>query len=229
MYRDSSNPKLAQAGVVVKTGRKWSAQAVVLDAESRLRHKDLVVWWLREEQEWAFPRHLDARGAGGRRSKESKEAKIQEEVRAAVEEGRSSRATGLRQQEAWMSWEQAINFKVTWMDLWLAEPHHITFLVRALYDILPSPANLGKVETPNSPLCPARGSLEHVLSSCPTALHQSRYTWRHNQVLKPVAEVISKGIGSRSRVCNTTGAMAFVRAGEQGIQSTARDWKLSVD
>lgn len=34
MFRDSRDPKVAQAGVVVKTGRKWSAQASVLDVES---------------------------------------------------------------------------------------------------------------------------------------------------------------------------------------------------
>lgn len=42
MYRDSRDPKVAQAEVVVKTGRKWNAQAAVLDAESRLCQKDLV-------------------------------------------------------------------------------------------------------------------------------------------------------------------------------------------
>lgn len=42
IYRDSNDPKVAQAGVVVKTGRKWSASSAVLDVEARLRHKDLV-------------------------------------------------------------------------------------------------------------------------------------------------------------------------------------------
>lgn len=42
MYRDSRDPKVAQVGVVVRTGRKWSARAAVLDVESQLRHKDLV-------------------------------------------------------------------------------------------------------------------------------------------------------------------------------------------
>ena len=42
MYRNSRDPKVAQAGVVERIGRKWSAQAAVLDAESRLHHRDLV-------------------------------------------------------------------------------------------------------------------------------------------------------------------------------------------
>lgn len=42
MYRDSSDPKVAQAGVKVKTGRKWKADEAVTQAESRIRHRVLV-------------------------------------------------------------------------------------------------------------------------------------------------------------------------------------------
>jgi len=34
MYKDSDDPKVAQAGVLVKSGRKWSAQTAVLDAQA---------------------------------------------------------------------------------------------------------------------------------------------------------------------------------------------------
>ena len=81
------------------------------------------------------PRYRERKGKEKRRQ-------IQEEVRAAVEEGRSSRAVGLKQQGAWTRWKQAMDRKVTWTDLWQGEPHRITFLIRAVYDVLPSPANL---------------------------------------------------------------------------------------
>ncbi|RXN33906.1 reverse transcriptase [Labeo rohita] len=170
-----------------------------------------------------------------------KRSRIYEEVRAAVEEKRMSRAAGMGQQGAWTRWEQAMDRKVTWTELWQSEPHRITFLIRAVYDVLPSPANLcmwGKAETPTCHLCPAHGTLEHILSSCPTALGQGRYTWRHNQVLKSIADTISKEISKGGRGSNTTRSVAFVRAGEQpkagrkvptGILASAKDWKLSVD
>ncbi len=66
---------------------------------------------------------------------------VQNEVRAAVEEERSSRAVGMRQQGVWTKWEQVVERKFTWTDLWWAEPHHIKFLVQAVYDVLPSPSN----------------------------------------------------------------------------------------
>ncbi|RXN04565.1 reverse transcriptase [Labeo rohita] len=131
--------------------------------------------------------------------------------------------------------------KVTWTELCQSEPHRITFLIRAVYDVLPSPANLcmwGKADTPTFHLCPARGTLEHILSSCPTALGQGRYTWCHNQLLKSIADTIIKEISKGGRGSNTTRSIAFVRAGEQpkagrkvpaGILASAKDWKHSVD
>ncbi len=38
LYRDSSDPKVAQAGVQVKTGRKWRADDAVSQADSWIRH-----------------------------------------------------------------------------------------------------------------------------------------------------------------------------------------------
>ena len=40
--KDSKDEKVRAAGVEVKTGRKWSASKAVTEAESRLRHKDIV-------------------------------------------------------------------------------------------------------------------------------------------------------------------------------------------
>ncbi len=42
MYRDSADVKVASAGILVKTGRKWQAQEAITRAEARLRHKTLV-------------------------------------------------------------------------------------------------------------------------------------------------------------------------------------------
>ncbi len=42
LYEDSSDPKVAQTGVEVKTGRKWRANKAVLQSESHIRHRVLV-------------------------------------------------------------------------------------------------------------------------------------------------------------------------------------------
>ena len=61
------------------------------------------------------------------------------------------------------------------------------FILRSVYDVLPTLTNLHKwrpTETPDCTLRRARGTLHHVLSSCAIALSQGRYTWRHNNVLR---------------------------------------------
>ena len=39
---DSADDKVRTAGVEIKTGREWSAANAVTEAESRLKHKDIV-------------------------------------------------------------------------------------------------------------------------------------------------------------------------------------------
>lgn len=80
---------------------------------------------------------------------------------------------GMSQQGAWTRWENTLQWKVTWSDFWQADIYSFRFLVQAVYETLPSLANLqtwGKSETPACPLCAGRGCLQHLLSSCPKAL-----------------------------------------------------------
>ena len=103
---------------------------------------------------------------------------IQDEVRASVEEQRTSRMIGMQQQGAWTRWEQVVERKVSWTELWKAEPYRIKFLIQAVNDNLPSPSNLfswGMVESPACPLCLKRGTLEHILSCYSKALGEGRY------------------------------------------------------
>ena len=42
LYRDSKDTRVSSAGIVVKTGRKWSAKEAVQRAEARLQHSVIV-------------------------------------------------------------------------------------------------------------------------------------------------------------------------------------------
>ena len=171
LYKDSNDPKVAQAGVEVKSGRKWRADKAVLQAKSQIHHKALVGTVMQGRAglgTFRTPQYDKARGEERRRL-------VQEEVKVAVEEERTSRAVGLRQQGAWTRWEQAMDRKVTLTDLRRAVPQRIKVLVQAVYHVLPSHSNLftwGKVEYPACPQCSGRGTLEPILSSCPVALCQ---------------------------------------------------------
>ena len=70
-------------------------------------------------------------------------------------------------------------------------PLRLAFMIRSVYDVLPSRTNLQKwgiVQDASCSLCGCSQSLRHVLSSCSYALAHGRYTWRHNQVLQIVLE-----------------------------------------
>ena len=80
--------------------------------------------------------------------------------------------------------------------------------------------------------------MEHILSCCPKALGEGRYRWRHDQVLKALADSICTAIQSSKTQVAPKQTITFVRAGQRvnnqptsagGLLATARDWQLQVD
>ncbi|XP_052224708.1 uncharacterized protein LOC127840340 [Dreissena polymorpha] len=188
--RDSPDEFIREAGIQTRTNRKWSATESVSQAENTLKHQDIVgvtavghegigarkvVLWSRSDQK-------------------ERRAMIQSEVRRAEENARQARAVEIGAQGAWTTWNTA-DRKLTWGDIWKYEPFRFFFLLRSVYDLLPSPANLcrwGLTAEPKCSLCDRVGTLEHVLSSCSTALTQGRYRWRHDLVLRELADWLEK-------------------------------------
>lgn len=96
-----------------------------------------------------------------------------------------------RQQGQWTKWEGIVPRPMGWSDLWKIPQARLSFLIRATYDNLPSPANLARWfgSEENCGLCEmAQVNLHHILCGCKTALAQGRYRWRHDQVLSELAE-----------------------------------------
>lgn len=52
----------------------------------------------------------------------------------------------------------------------------------------------GKSKTNNFQLCARKGSLQHILSSCPKALGDGGYRGRHDQALKAIENEVTKTI-----------------------------------
>jgi len=93
-------------------------------------------------------------------------------------------------------------------------------------------------------LCGAdRPTPAHVLSSCPVALKQQRYTYRHNQVLTVLYNVITSTVAKLNRrgkvEAPPSPSIRFVRAGETvpaarrkppaSILESGLNWQLSCD
>ncbi|KAJ8349047.1 hypothetical protein SKAU_G00276360 [Synaphobranchus kaupii] len=125
-------------------------------------------------------------------SKRERKAMVVTEVARSEQERYTIKAVRQSRQGGWSSWEGIMDRPMTWPDLWKIPQARISFLIRATYNTLPCPQNLhlwfGTEEI--CPLCNTiNASLQHILSGCKTALSQGRYRWRHDAVLKKLAEV----------------------------------------
>ncbi|KAK9524409.1 hypothetical protein VZT92_016805 [Zoarces viviparus] len=241
--RDSRDKIISNAALPLATGRKWKPSNAVQQATSTLRHKDIVG----QVQQGREGLGLTASEPTWRKATTSERRKlVVEEVRREEEVARSAKAVSLVKQGQWTLWEGVERRKISWRELWEMEATRISFIIRATYDVLPSPKNLHQWygEDPSCALCPTPATLKHIMVSCKTSLTQGRYTWRHNQVLKSLASAIDiKRCATNSlppRVANPLKATAFVREGqkapkhpstkrEMGQLIMARDWKMLVD
>ncbi|KAL5005358.1 hypothetical protein ScPMuIL_018814, partial [Solemya velum] len=170
-----------EANVDVRTGRKWVAKDAVEDAESRLRHRDIV--------------------------------------------GVSARPR-----------------KISWNEMWRMDGQKISFLLRSVYDVLPTPTNLTTWklnEDPSCKLCGNPANLEHVLLSCRTALKDGRFTWRHDQVLREIAAALDIQRKKKTTIEKGPKFINFIKGGRKtsrnanskasGILATANDWEMQAD
>lgn len=57
--------------------------------------------------------------------------------------------------------------------------------------------------------------MEHTLSCCLKALGEWRYTWRHDQVLKAVADTICTGMRQSKQQLPARCNITFIMAGEK--------------
>jgi len=92
----------------VRIGRKWRAAEAVQQAEARLKHNALLGNVAKGRAGLKLKlidpiRHCQWEGEA-------------EDGPGSVEEQRASRTVAMRQQGAWMKWEQAMERNVTWQD-----------------------------------------------------------------------------------------------------------------
>lgn len=133
---------------------------------------------------------------------------------------RCTKAVTHAKQGQWMQWEEVEKRRLSWKELCGMEAHRTSFLIRSVYDVLPSPTNLSQWygEDPTCPLCPSPSSLRHILVGCKTSLLQGRYTWRHNQVLRCLASSLEDKRASVNALTapphQPKPSVAFIRAGK---------------
>ena len=240
---ESRDPVVRGAAPTLVTGRKWKPSAAVAVAKTALRHRDIVG----HVQHGRGGLGLEATTPTWQKATPAERRHmVVEEVRHQEEADRCAKAVSQAQQGRWMRWEGVERRKITWNEMWNMESNRLSFIIRATYDVLPSPTNLHLWygEDPACLQCATPATLKHILVGCKTSLTQGRYTWRHNQVLKCLAaELESRRVTTNAMPLKAQDTFpqktTFIRAGEKqrprpsppnsGPLNTARDWEMRVD
>ncbi|GFN81670.1 motile sperm domain-containing protein 2-like [Plakobranchus ocellatus] len=115
----------------------------------------------------------DRRGLGSTTAKwwsktkgKEKRNMIIDEIRSKENSTRVQKAVQQPQQGQWTNWDTAIQRSLTWNVIWHVAPLRISYLIRSVYDLLPSNANLvrwGNKDDPKCPLC--QGSSKSIVVS----------------------------------------------------------------
>ncbi|XP_016090515.1 polycystic kidney disease protein 1-like 2 [Sinocyclocheilus grahami] len=172
--KEFHDPCVRDAAPTFATGRKWNPVTTVAAAKASLRHRDIVgkVQYGREGLRLGIitPKWQKAT------AKEQRHLVV-EEVRRQEEATRCAKAVFQAQQGCWMRWEGIEQCKITWRELWSMETNRLSFIVRATYDVLPSPTNLQVWcgQDPACHMCAAPANLRHILVGCKTSLTQGSH------------------------------------------------------
>ena len=241
MLDNSSDPCIVNVGPSVGSGKGWTAGRDIREAEGSLQWSEKLgavqpgrlglgwfhhVWW-------------------SKASSQERTNLIIQDRRRAMELERVQLGAQMSQQGDWTRWEAAVQHSMTWNDLWRYSPIRLSFVIRAMYDQLPTASNLvkwGKLENEACKLCEKTETLIHILSCCPYALAKGRYTWRHNEVLREILGIIKENcrLANSMQLCPRR-KVYFLREGLQhlgrrkastrreSLLDAANDWRISAD
>ena len=233
---ESKDQCIKGAEIVVDGGRKANTAKDVEEARSNLRIRDIT-----------GTGNIGLEGLGMRKSqyfyksdKKEQRDMIVKEIRKKEEDRRRIKIVSQGKQGAMTRWEVP-EHRLSHKEILGTTETRIKFLTKAVYDLLPTPANKSKWfgEDERCNLCSERGTLNHILTGCKTALAQGRYTWRHNKVLQELFERIQEKAKGAKIVNVKMKTMAFVKEGQKkptqepcsnsSYLNSANDWQVKVD
>jgi hypothetical protein len=238
----SEDGKVRHASKTIRCGRKWKPQQAVMEAEFYWKHQEIVGVVCQgrlglghySEKRWS---RVDAR---------ARRDLVVQRVHETVEEERQVKAIGLASQGRWTQWDQAQERPLSWKELWQIDQGRLSFLLRSVTDLLPTPRNIkiwGGAEDSSCNQCGAVFcTLNHILTGCPKALAEGRYRWRHDKVLMEIVKwVEQQRVKANNKQAHPPEAITFVREGDKAHNTgtvaknppsslqRAFDWDLRVD
>ena len=236
-FEESEDPCVRGAKLTVDGGRKADTPGRVKEAKFRLRMKE-IVGIPNKGKEGLGMNHRKYYGSS---TKKERRGMVVDMVREAEEDKRRVKMASLAKQGAHTRWEVPEKI-LSHKEIISTSETSLKFLVKSVYDLLPTPSNKNKWYGSEEmcKLCGGNGTLAHILSGCEVALAQGRYRWRHDQVLRQIALCVeAKRRNHNNQICRVEKKIQFVKAGEKrnpaerrllgSYLDGANDWKLHVD
>ena len=236
-FEESEDPCVRGAKLTVDGGRKADTPGRVKEAKFRLRMKEIVGIPNKGKEGLG----MNPRKYYGSSTKKERRGMVVDMVREAEEDKRRVKMASLAKQGAHTRWEVPEK-KLSHKEIISTSETSLKFLVKSVYDLLPTPSNKNKWYGSEEvcKLCGGNGTLTHILSGCEVALAQGRYRWRHDQVLRQIALCVeAKRRNHNNQICRVEKKIQFVKAGEKrnpaersllgSYLDGANDWKLHVD
>ena len=168
MISNSADPNIREINPQIRSGRKLKAQEEIRKSEETLKFEEIrgqiqhdrhSVGW-NHFTRWSKARALEVRAS-----------LVVQERRREIESDRISKAVQQAQQGQWTTWEDVVQRSITWHEMWNMSPLRLAFVVRSIYDVLPSHVNLqrwGITQDAKCTLCGERVRLSDMF--CPAAI-----------------------------------------------------------
>ena len=144
----------------------------------------------------------------------NKRRMVSEEIHHFEESKHLTIAVAQLKQSTWTRWENTKDRTITWSDIKQMEPKQLSFLIKAIYNILPTPVNFKLWGLSTSNLCKACGkiaNLKHVRSGCQYSLRS--YMWRHNEILEIIAEIAKMCCKTANKISCIKTNIQFIKEG----------------
>ena len=155
-----------------------------------------------------------------------------------------SKAVQLQVQGQWTRWLNYIQQDFSWATLMVMPPNLTLFSLASTFDTLPSPTNIKRWRITAEAKCTLCSKdvciTAHILGACKVSLHQGRYTFRHDTVLRKIEESLKSFILNIKQTVpiSPKSSIKFVKKGTKvlhkrtppvGILHKASDWVLLAD
>ena len=237
ILEESSDKCIKGAKIEVDGGTKADTPKEVEEAKSRLRMKEItgIANQGNEGLGWRKRQYYSSS------NKKAKRDMVVKEVREKEEHRRRIHIVSLSNQGASTRWEVPEK-RLSHEDIIRTPESRLRFLIKSVYDLLPTPANKNRwfKGEEKCKICGGEGTLNHILAGCKASLAQGRYKWRHDKVLGELGHLVKGKIdNNRTEIRKEKQFIGFVKEGEKvdrtgkkvnsSILDKAKDWNMQID